>query len=240
MKNFSNDKYVTSDYIFLSLTNCTQSTSQPYDERLHQLSKAGFKLATGILVDTHGFRGIIIFYANPHSDRKKLCHYNNSQLIKRAAQYIGAAVALQEPIKVAARLKNNRPVNNWRRLRVKILAVLRFQRPLIVRRNRPSLSTFKRVGSFVLTLERMKSMRSFNREHSFQLLSEAAVEIKKNVATAVVDAQYAAKAKQMKWLAKLKGGNARYLCKFSLYCCSSCTGANCTECFINLLLSYLL
>jgi hypothetical protein len=25
-----------------------------------------------------------------------------------------------------------------------------------------------------------------------------------------------------------------------LYCCSSCTGANCTECFINLLLSYLL
>ena len=77
---------------------------------------------------------------------------------------------------------------------MKILAVVRFQRPLTVRRifSKPLR---KRVGSFALTLERMKS---FNREQSFQMLSDAAVEIKKK-----------AKATHMKWLIKLKGGNAR-------------------------------
>ena len=53
-----------------------------------------------------------------------------------------------------------------------------------------------------MTLERMKS---FNRDQSFQMLSDAAFEIKKNVATV----RNAAKATHMKWLTKLKGGNAR-------------------------------
>lgn len=125
------------------------------------------------------------------------------QLINRAAQYIGAAAALQHPIKMAVDANRNQPHHNWRMLKVKILAVVRFQRPLFVRRTSHNLR--KRVGSFANTLNRIKS---FNRQQSFQLLSDAAVDIKINVTKAVVDVHYAAKTSQMKWLSKLKGGNA--------------------------------
>ncbi|KAL3774181.1 hypothetical protein HJC23_012743 [Cyclotella cryptica] len=184
-----------------------QRTAQPYDARLQLLSKAGFKLAAGIPVDIPGFRGIIIFFANPYSDRRKLCLDNNIQLILRSACYIAAAAAaLLVPIKIASGIKNNQSIENWRRLRLMILAIVRFQKPLLVRRSRVTSNLRTSKGSFVLTLERMKSM---TREKSFKILSNAATESRRKIATAMVDIQHAAKARCMKWLTKLKGGNAR-------------------------------
>ncbi|KAL3804497.1 hypothetical protein HJC23_002536 [Cyclotella cryptica] len=180
--------------------------NQPYDARLQLLSKAGFKLAAGIPVDIPGFRGIIIFFANPYSDRRKLCLDNNAQLILRSACYIAAAAALLVPMKIASDIKNNQSIENWRRLRLKILAIVRFQKPLLVRRSRVTSNLRTGKGSFVLTLERMKSM---TREKSFKILSNAATESRRKIATAMVDIQHAAKARCMKWLTKLKGGNAR-------------------------------
>ncbi|KAL7502252.1 hypothetical protein ACHAXN_000599 [Cyclotella atomus] len=125
------------------------------------------------------------------------------QLINRAAQYIGAVAALQTPVRIAVDSNRNQPLYNWWMLKVKILAVVRFQRPLFVRQTSQSLR--KRIGSLAHTLNGIKS---FNRQQSFHLLSDAAVDMKNNVTRAVADVQYAAKASQMKWLAKLKGGKA--------------------------------
>ena len=173
------------------------------------MSRAGFKIATGIPIDINGFQGIVIFLANPHSDRRKLCSYNNTQLIKRSAQYIASAVVLQSPISVAAGRKGNQPVERWKRLRLKILAVIRFQRPLIARCIHMSPTLRTRSGSFLVTPQRMKSMSSLSREKSFQLLSDAANEVKNNINTAWVETTYAVKARCMKWFTKLKGGDAR-------------------------------
>jgi hypothetical protein len=187
---------------------------QPYDERIQLMSQAGFKIAAGIPINIHGFHGIILFLANPHCDRRKLGSQNNTQLIKRSAQYIAAAVALQNPIAVAAGRKSNHPVENWKRLRLKILAVVRFQKPIITKRTRMRRS---RSGSFVVTLKRIKSMSSMSTRESFQLLSDAAIGMKNNINTALIETTYAVKARRMKYLTKLKGGNARYQPKPALH-----------------------
>lgn len=100
--------YQLLELLMTSWTHLTYLISiiKPYNERLHQLSKSGFKLAAGIPVDVRGFRGIVIFYANPHSERRKLCQESNGnvQLISRSAEYIGAAAALQHSIKLADRM----------------------------------------------------------------------------------------------------------------------------------------
>jgi hypothetical protein len=36
------------------------------------LARAGFGLAAGIPFQIHGFKGIVIFFANPHTDGRKL------------------------------------------------------------------------------------------------------------------------------------------------------------------------
>lgn len=194
---------------------------QPYDERLQSFAKAGFKLAAGIPFDVRGFRGIVIFYANPHADARKLRNPDNSQLIQFAAQFIGAAAAIHLPIKTAILLKNRRPKKNWNKLRVKIMAVVRFRRPLVRRHGRSrsyESPTMRRVNSFHQGMRRAASL-AMNREESFKLLSEASTRLRNDVQKSVVgvmeiiqksvvDVQYASKAKGMKWWQKVKGGHA--------------------------------
>jgi len=194
---------------------------QPYDERLQLFAKAGFKLAAGIPFEVRGFRGIVIFYANPHADARKLRNPDNSHLIQFAAQFIGAAAAIHLPVKTAILLKNRLPKNNWNRLRVKIMAVVRFRRPLGRRRGCSrsyGSPTMRRVNSFHQGMRRAASL-VMNREESFKLLSEASTRMRNDVQKSVVDVmeitrksvvdvQYASKAKGMKWWQKVKGGHA--------------------------------
>jgi len=200
-----------------SVDTLAEDPDQPYDERLQLFAKAGFGLAAGVPFDVRGFRGIVIFYANPHADSGKLRSSQNSQLIQLAAEFIGTAAAINAPIQRAMELKNKRPKNNWNRLRVKILAVVRFRRPIFRRRGRSvSLGspTMERVNSFRRSMKRVASFR-LNRESSYKLLSEARTHLRNGVEQSikitqqkVVDAQYASKAKAMKWWQKVQGGHA--------------------------------
>ena len=107
-----------------------EDPDQPYDERLQLFAKARFGLAADIPFTIRGFKGIVIFFANPHADAKKLRNNTNSQLIQFAAQFIGSAAAVQNPSQNAKLLRMRRPISNWKILRVKILAVIKFLRPI--------------------------------------------------------------------------------------------------------------
>eukprot|EP01082_Thalassiosira_pseudonana_P001003 g998.t1.2.5e174188 g998 g998.t1 contig10:1155753-1157611(-) len=191
-----------------------QDPHQPYDERLQAFAKAGLTLACGISFDIRGYSGVIIFFANPYADEKKLKERNNLRLIQFAAQFIASAASIQTPIEVSAAIRSSLPKDNWKRLRIKILAVLRLQRPLMRRRKRRSSSSppspnLKRVGSFIIQMQRMGSFASeLNRERSFQMLRDASIRARKDIAIKVVKTQFAAKAKGMKVLIKMKGGDA--------------------------------
>jgi len=206
------------DLLWREVDALAEDPDQPYDERLQLIAKAGFKLAAGIPFDIHGFRGIVIFYANPHADSRKLRHPDNLQLIQFAAQFIGAAAAVNLPIKQAIALKSRRPKTNWNRLRVKILAVVRFRRPILVRRRGRSRSlgspTMQRVRSFHKGMRKVASF-AMSREASIKLLSEATIRVQQSFENvvkitqkSVVDVQYASKSKGMKWWQKAKGGHA--------------------------------
>ena len=187
--------------------------SQPYDERLRVFAKAGLTLASGIPFDIQGFCGIVIFLGNPHADDGRLRHPNNIRLLQFAAQFIGSAAALQAPMKDAREMKNRQPFDNWKRLRLKVSAIVRFQRPLREKRRVRSgslgSSGIQRVGSFSIGITRVGSFAlSINREQSFKMLCEATTRLRDDIKTSFVDTQYAAKAKVMRWWRKVQGGNA--------------------------------
>ncbi|KAL7535602.1 hypothetical protein ACHAXR_006595 [Thalassiosira sp. AJA248-18] len=184
-------------------------------------AKAGFKLAAGIPFDIRGYRGIVVFYANPHADARKLRDDANSQLIQFAAQFIGSAAAIHNPIQNAILAKNRRPISNWKRLRVKIMAVIKFQRPCIRRRSRSGSfgsPSMRRVDSFKLGMRRVASF-AMNREDSLKILSDATSRLKKDIEKTVIDVQYASKAKGMKWWQKVQGGHAMTPPAFNIQQC---------------------
>lgn len=212
----------TNSVLWREVDTLAEDPDQPYDERLQSFAKAGFKLAAGIPFDIRGFRGIVVFHANPHADARKLRHPDNSELILFAAQFIGSAAAVQLPIQKATLWKNRRPILNWKCLRVKILAIVRFQRPLRVRGRSRSGSygspTMRRVDSFKLGMRRVASF-AMDREQSYKMLSEATTRLRNGIEKTVVDVQYASKSKGMKWWQKCKGGHAHIPPAFNTYQC---------------------
>ncbi len=205
---------------------CCRLCCQPYDERLLLYANAGFSLAAGIPYDIHGSRGIIIFFANPHMNHKILRSDTNSRLIQFASQLIGASIAVHEPLREAQLMKSVRPVQNWRRLRTKIMAFIRFQRPLMKKRRRDRSNSFspqmRRSNSFHLGLRKVRSFVAggMRREMSFQMMCEVTTRVKKDIAATVNDAQFALKARGMKWWRKMQGGNAGIPPPFNLIQCA--------------------
>jgi len=98
-------------------------------------------------------------------------------------------------MKKAHLMKSRRPLTNWKTLRVKILAVVRFQTPIIIKRRGRSRSrsgsfgspTMRRVNSFRMGMKKVASF-AMDREASYKLLSEATTRIRNNTAKSVVDA----------------------------------------------------
>mmetsp|Transcript_26092 Transcript_26092/g.54952 ORF Transcript_26092/g.54952 Transcript_26092/m.54952 type:complete len:709 (-) Transcript_26092:56-2182(-) len=211
--------------VWREVNTLAQDPLQPYDERLQLYANAGFSLAAGIPYDIHGSRGIIIFFANPHMNHKILRCDTNSRLIQFASQLIGASVAVHEPLREAELMKSVRPVQNWRRLRTKIMAFIRFQRPLMKKRRRDRSNSFspqmRRSNSFHLGLRKVRSFVAggMRREMSFRMMCEVTTRVKKDIATSVNDAQYALKARGMKWWRKIHGGNAGIPPPFNLIQC---------------------
>lgn len=205
------NEQVSNRVLWRDIKSLAEDPDQPYDERLQLFAKAGFTLAAGIPFDVRGFKGIVVFFANPHADVKKLSDHINSKLIEFAAQFIGSAAAVQAPLQNARLLRTRRPISNWKILRVKILAVIKFQRPIFVRRRGRSRSwgspTLQRSDSFKL-IKRAASIAMVDREQSFKILSEATAQLKRDVKKGVVDVQYQTKVKTIKWWKKMQGGHA--------------------------------
>lgn len=74
----------------------------------------------------YGYRGIVIFFGNPHIDETKLHDERNSKFIKHTAQFIGTAAAMQAPLLEIKRYKERIYEDNWHILKVKMLSVVRF------------------------------------------------------------------------------------------------------------------
>ncbi len=74
----------------------------------------------------YGYRGIVIFFGNPHIDETKLKDERNSKFIKHTAQFIGTAAALQAPLQEIKRYKERIYADNWHILKVKMISVVRF------------------------------------------------------------------------------------------------------------------
>jgi len=197
--------------LWRDINSLAEDPDQPYDERLQLFAKAGFALAAGISFNIRGFKGIVVFFANPHADMKKLSDNTNSKLIEFAAQFIGSAVAVRVPLQNAKLLQTRRPISNWKILRVKILAVIKFQRPIHVKNRGRSRSwgspSLRRSDSFHM-LRRAASVALINREESFKILSEATARLKSDVKKSVVDIQHQSKVKTIKWWQKVQGGHA--------------------------------
>lgn len=220
--NHENEQ-VSNRVLWRDINSLAEDPDQPYDERLQLFAKAGFALAAGIPFNVRGFKGIVVFFANPHADMKKLCDNTNSRLIEFAAQFIGSAAAVQTPLQNARLLRTRRPISNWNILRVKILAVIKFQRPIHVRRRGRSRTwgspTIQRVDSFKL-LQRAASIAMIDRKESFKILSEATARLKSDVKKGVVDIQYQSKIKTVKWWKKVQGGHASIPPPFNNYQCA--------------------
>lgn len=208
--NHENDQ-TSSRVLWRDINTLAEDPDQPYDERLQLFARAGFSLAAGMPFDIQGFKGIVVFFANPHADVKKLKDSTNSQLIEYAAHFIGSAAAVQAPLQHARLLRTRRPILNWNILRVKILAVIRFQRPIHIRTRGRSRSwgspTLRRNNSFIL-LKRAASIAMIDRKESFKILSEATVRLKSDVKKGVVDIQEQSRVKTLKWWNKVQGGHA--------------------------------
>ena len=103
---------------------------QTYDERLHAFAQAGFHLATAIPFNIFHFRGMVVFFANPHAEECKLNSPNNVRMIQYAAQAIGSVAAMRYENAETVRVKKRMFQKNWRILKAKIMTAVRFRLPI--------------------------------------------------------------------------------------------------------------
>ena len=201
-----------------------EDPDQPFIERLQFVAKAGMTLVTGVPFEVNGGKGIVIFFANPHADPKRLRNRENSKLIQLASQFIGSSCAIYAPLRKAAELVQRRPRDNWRRVRNKILGVVRLY--LLATRNRdpsdfskspsgsPRLRKSGSYGNLRSSLRGAASTLSLLtdpevRKESYRVLSEATTTMKSTLIQKSIDVKLTAKAKGMKFMAKVQhGGHA--------------------------------
>ena len=221
-----------SGLIWRDVEALSEDPDQPFIERMQFVARAGMTLVTGVQFDVNGGKGIVVFFANPHSDPKRLRNRENSELIQLAAQFIGSSCAMCAPLKRAAELIKRRPRENWRRVRNKILGVVRIY--LLATKNRdrsdyrrspsgsPLLrrhdsafdlkSTMKRTASTLSLLtcrEQSYKLLTDVRNQSYKVLSEVTTTMKSKLIQKSIDVKLTAKAKGMKFMAKVQhGGHA--------------------------------
>mmetsp|Transcript_2054 Transcript_2054/g.4301 ORF Transcript_2054/g.4301 Transcript_2054/m.4301 type:complete len:598 (+) Transcript_2054:26-1819(+) len=172
---------------------------QPFDERLQCFAQAGFTLAAGVPFDINGYRGIAIFFGNPHAEVTKLNDNANTRFIKQAAHFIGAAAALKEPLEGAKAFQEKVQYENWHRMKIKLLTIVRFGGSL---RNSSNGDSFQIQG-------RQKIIR---RKSSF----EHALIMKENIKQFTQEAKDDTKLKLARWWVKVHGGNASIPPSFTL------------------------
>eukprot|EP01082_Thalassiosira_pseudonana_P000530 g1004.t1 g1004 contig10:1164842-1166801(+) len=168
---------------------------QPYDNRLQNFAKAGFKLATGIPFDCNGYRGLVLFLANPHAEAKKLRDPANSRFIKHVAHLIGCSVAIQAPLEQAQEFKAKLQADNWHRLKIKLLFIVRLGGSLRQKNREQDASN-------------SNDCPDAKKRSSIKRLREASARLRNDFKETLVEAKEEAKAKGARWLKKIQGGNA--------------------------------
>ena len=197
-----------------NVSDLATDPDQPYDERLQIFAKAGFTKATGIpfvSVSDPDFKGLVVFFANPHADEGRLEHPTNVKLIKNAAQCIGSVLAVQCTTDEAVAVKKERQLSNWKRTRTKISVAVRFRLPL---RRKDSLKKKEdseqfRLGNLVVSMQKNKSKKK--EANTFQKLARRGTLLMESTRSyaqsSFTEVQYLLKSKGMKWVTKVQGGH---------------------------------
>mmetsp|Transcript_17366 Transcript_17366/g.28529 ORF Transcript_17366/g.28529 Transcript_17366/m.28529 type:complete len:566 (+) Transcript_17366:232-1929(+) len=172
-----------------------EDPDQPFDARLQALATAGFKLATGIPFDVNGYRGMVIYYGNPHAELSKLNNPINARFMNNAAQLIGAAAAIQTPLKQIKDWRREEAFNNWHRMKIKLLTIVRMLGCV-------RYSESRKGGS--MGGDRAK----LQRKSSIAMLREASAKFKENAKETIEVAKEGAKNKATRWAKKIRGGSA--------------------------------
>lgn len=178
---------------------------QPYDERLQSFAKAGFNLAAGIPFDTNGYRGIVIYFGNPHANFEKLRHPANSKFMNNAAQLIAAAAAIQDPMEQVKEFREEVSYQNWHKMKIKILTMVRFGGTL--RR-----TAKKQTG---MTSSRPK----VGKRSSIARLHEKSSRLRNDTKATLNEVKESAKNRVSRWLKKVQGGSAGIPPSFSYRQC---------------------
>jgi len=170
---------------------------QPYDERLQNLAKAGFTLASGIPFQVKNYRGMVIYFANPHGDPNRLNCDVNWQMIHHSSQLIGAAAAFRLSQKESNTFLKEITDQNWHKVKTKILTVMRFG---------GGLREKKRNDGAQATLRDGKQNR--RRRSSLARLHEKSVQLRSDFKVTALQAKDDLQTKAHRWATKMHGGNA--------------------------------
>ena len=118
---------------------------------------------------------------------------------------IGAAAAIQTPLKQVKAFRKEEAFNNWHRLKIKLLTIVRMLGVLRYSDDKTGGMTGK--------------PKSEKRKSSFELIREASVRIRENAKDTVDEVKKAAKNKATRWAKKVRGGSAGIAPAFTLRQC---------------------
>ncbi|KAL7533863.1 hypothetical protein ACHAWF_004641, partial [Thalassiosira exigua] len=142
--------------------------------------------------------GLVIYFGNPHAQPDRLCNPANAQFMKNAAQLIGAAAAVQGPTREVKRFREEVSYQNWHRMKIKLLTIVRFGGSL--RRKAREEEDDGGPGGSRRKMYRTKS--------SLKVFLENAGSYRQSAREAAIEAKDNAKSKISRWGKKVQGGSA--------------------------------
>lgn len=169
----------------------------------------------------NGYRGIVIYYGNPHADPSKLNNPINARFMNNTAQVstsssnivirrrhlhaqltnilvfqlIGAAAAIQSPLMQIKAFRREEAFNNWHRMKIKLLTIVRMLGCV-------RYSEEKKGGGIGGEKQKLE------RRSSIAMLKEASAKFKENAKETIELAKEGAKNKATRWGKKVRGGSA--------------------------------
>ena len=200
-----------------NVVDIASDPDQPFDERLHCFMEAGFHLATAIPFNIFHFRGMVVFFVNPHAEIYKLNSPNNIRMFQYAAQCIGSVAAMRYESRETARVKKSMYKKNWNLLKAKIMTTVRFRLPLRRDASKNNVNgsdvnggnrrqSFFSLGALVVS---MQNDEMHENGHSLSRLQTCLGACSNLVYDVGSDAMYIIQCKTERWRAKVVGGHAQ-------------------------------
>ena len=164
--------------------------------RLKSFAQSGFKLAAGIPFDINGYRGIVIYFGNPHANREKLNNSTNTSFMHAVAQMIGSSAAAQAKMHEIKLFREKIRHDNWHITKVKVKTIVRFGGSLRKQSDGPSKEEDENKDKPKRRISAIKRIR------------EASVNFSSNAKEMTSKAKDDAKVKTTRYLKKVQGGSA--------------------------------